>query len=66
MTVNELMDWYLDGLDADDRLSSKTRFDYRVNADSYIRPWLGAKNVRDLTPELIMFMTSWTPQLSRS
>ena len=54
MTVNELIDWYLDGLDADDRLSSKTRFDYRVNVDSYIRPWLGAKSVRNLSPELII------------
>ncbi|MFN0028395.1 MAG: tyrosine-type recombinase/integrase [Acidimicrobiales bacterium] len=54
MSVNELMDWYLDGLDADDRLSGKTRFDYRVNTNSYIRPWLGPKNVRDVTPELII------------
>ena len=28
-TVNELLDLYLDGLDADGRLSAKTRFDYR-------------------------------------
>ncbi len=34
MTVDELMDWYLDGIDADARLSSKTRFDYRVSIDS--------------------------------
>lgn len=54
ISVDELMDWYLDGLDADERLSSKTRFDYRVNTDSYIRPWLGSKPVREVTPEVII------------
>jgi hypothetical protein len=54
LTVDELMDWYLDGLDADERLSSKTRFDYRISADSYIRPWLGSKSVRAVTPDLII------------
>jgi integrase len=54
MTIDELMDWYLDGMDADERLSSKTRFDYRVSADSYIRPWLGSKGVRAVTPDLII------------
>lgn len=54
MTVDDLLDWYLDGLDADGHLASKTRYDYRVNAASYIRPLLGSKNVRDVTPELII------------
>jgi integrase len=54
LTVNDLLDLYLDGLDADERLSAKTRFDYRINAKSYVRPWLGKKRVRDLTPEVIV------------
>ncbi|MCA1704468.1 MAG: hypothetical protein LC808_14895 [Actinobacteria bacterium] len=29
LTVDELLDLYLDGIDADARLSPKTRFDYR-------------------------------------
>jgi hypothetical protein len=32
--VDEMLDAYLDGLDADGRLSAKTRFDYRVNTDA--------------------------------
>ena len=35
-TVNQLLDLYLDGLDADCRLSAKTRFDYRHLADDYV------------------------------
>lgn len=54
MSVDELMEWYLDGLDADGRLSSKTRFDYRVTNESYIRPWLGSRAVREVTPEVII------------
>jgi hypothetical protein len=30
--VNDLLDLYLDGLDADERLSAKTRFDYRASS----------------------------------
>jgi hypothetical protein len=41
MTLDELLDLYLDGLDADERLSVKTRFDYRKNAEAYVRPLLG-------------------------
>lgn len=52
--MNDLLDLYLDGLDADERLSTKTGFDYRINAKSYVRPWLGKKRVRDLTPEVIV------------
>jgi integrase len=54
LIVDELLDVYLDGLDADARLARKTRFDYRVNADVYVRPWLGKKRVRELTPETIL------------
>lgn len=54
ITVDELLDHYLDGLDADKKLSAKTRFDYRNNAQSYVRPWLGKKKVRDITPEVVL------------
>jgi hypothetical protein len=43
LTVDDLLDVYLDGLDADERLARKTRFDYRANADAYVRPWLGSR-----------------------
>ena len=62
LTVDDLLDLYLDGLDADQRLSPKTRFDYRRNADAYVRPWLGARRVRELTPEL---MLAWQRELLR-
>lgn len=54
MTVDDLLDLYLDGIDADGALSRKTRFDYRRNADAYVRPWLGAKRVKDVTPEMVV------------
>jgi hypothetical protein len=54
MTVNELLDLYLDGLDADTRLAPKTRFDYRNYSESYIRPLLGSRKVRDITPEVVV------------
>ncbi|MGA2530414.1 MAG: site-specific integrase [Acidimicrobiales bacterium] len=54
LTVNELLDLYLDGLDADQRLSAKTRHDYRVYAQTYVRRPLGKRKVRDVTPELIL------------
>ncbi len=50
-TVNELLSVYLDGIDADGRLSRKTRFDYRHYADHYVRPTSGGIKVRELTPE---------------
>jgi hypothetical protein len=53
-TVNELMDLYLDGLDADGRLSAKTRFDYRHSTDDSIRGRLGDKRVRDITAETVL------------
>ena len=62
MTVNELLDLYLDGLDADGRLSAKTRFDYRKNAEAYVRPLLGARRLRDITPETIL---AWQRRLAK-
>ena len=62
ITVNELLDLYLDGLDADQRLSEKTRFDYRHYAQDYVRPLLGAKKVRDLTPEAVV---AWQRALTK-
>jgi len=54
LTVNELLDLYLDGLDADQRLSPKTRHDYRVYAQTYVRKPLGNRKVRDVTPDVIL------------
>jgi hypothetical protein len=53
-SVNELLDLYLDGLDVDERLSVKTRFDYRKNADAYVRPLLGAGRLRDVAAETLL------------
>jgi integrase len=53
-TVNELLDRYLDGLDADQRLSPKTRHDCRVYAGYYLRPLLGERKVREITPEVVL------------
>jgi integrase len=61
-TVSELLDLYLDGLDADERLSAKTRFDYRHSADDYVRPHLGHLRVRDVTPEVIL---GWQRKLTK-
>jgi hypothetical protein len=54
MTVNQLLDLYLDGIDADGRLSAKTRFDYRHYADDYVRLHLGTKPARDVTPDAVL------------
>ena len=54
LTVNELLDLYLDGIEADGRLSAKTCFDYRHYADKYVRPFLGNRKVRDVTPDVIL------------
>ena len=54
LKVNELLDLYLDGIDADQNLALKTRFDYRQYADDYIRPYIGDRRVRDVTPEVIL------------
>ena len=60
LTLDELLDLYLDGIDADERLSAKTRHDYREKADNYVRPLLGKKKVRHLTPEVVL---SWQRKL---
>lgn len=62
MTLDALLDLYLDGLDADERLSVKTRFDYRKNADAYVRPLLGDRPVRDITPETVL---EWQRHLAK-
>lgn len=62
MTVDELLDLCLDGLDADGRLSVKTRFDYRKNAEAYVRPMLGARRLRDVTPETLL---EWQRHLAK-
>jgi integrase len=62
LTINELLDLYLDGLDADERLSAKTRFDYRHYTDDYVRPLLGPKKVRDVTPEAVL---AWQRALAK-
>jgi len=54
LTVDDLLDLYLDGIDADEKLSAKTRYDYRAKAADYVRPLLGKKKVRDLTPEVVI------------
>lgn len=54
LNVNELLDLYLDGIDADGRLSAKTCFDYRHYADKYVRPLLGNRKVRDVTPDVVL------------
>jgi len=62
LSVNELLDLYLDGIDADARLAPKTRFDYRNLSDSYIRPLLGSRKVRDITPEVVV---AWQRKLMK-
>jgi len=62
LTVNELLDLYLDGIDADQRLSVKTRHDYRVYAETYVRRFIGPVKVRDVTPEVIL---RWQRQLTK-
>jgi hypothetical protein len=46
LTVNDLLDLYLDGIEADGVLSVKTCYDYRHYADDYVRPHLGHRRVR--------------------
>jgi hypothetical protein len=54
ITVSDLLDLYLDGLDADQRLSEKTRYDYRHSTEDYVRPHLGNLRLRDVTPDAIL------------
>jgi hypothetical protein len=35
-------------------VSAKTRFDYRNQAEKYVRPALGARKVRDVTPDVVL------------
>ncbi len=63
ITVNELLDLYLDGIDAEGRLAAKTRFDYRNHADKFVRPVLGARKARDVTPEALL---AWQRKLLKA
>lgn len=62
LTLDGLLDVYLDGIDADERLSLKTRFDYRQKADDYVRPLLGRMKLRDVTSEVVL---TWQRRLLR-
>lgn len=61
LTVDGLLDAYLDGIDADGKLARKTCFDYRNHADSYVRPWLGKKRLKEITPEVVL---TWQRRLA--
>jgi len=63
LTVNQLLDEYLDAIDADAKLGVKTRFDYRRSAEGYIRPHLGARRVREITPQVL---NAWQRALAES
>jgi site-specific recombinase XerC len=54
LTVAALLDEYLDGLDADRRLSARTRFDHRARVEAHVRPLLGSFRIQDLTPEVLL------------
>jgi integrase len=54
LTVGALLDEYLDGLDADRRLSARTRFDHRARVEAHVRPQLGSFRIQDLTPEVLL------------
>jgi len=54
LTVNELLDLYLDGIEANGVLSVKTCDDYRHYADDYVRPHLGHRRLRDILPEVVL------------
>jgi hypothetical protein len=41
----------------------KTRFDYRKNAEAYVRPLLGDRRVRDITPETPL---EWQRRLAKA
>lgn len=62
-TLNNLLDLYLDGLDAVGRLPAKTRFDYRHYTDHYVRPLLGSLKLRDVTSDAIL---AWQRQLAKN
>lgn len=54
MTVNDLLDLYLDGIEADGRLSPKTCFNYRHRAGDDVRPLLGSMKIRDVTADSVV------------
>lgn len=60
LIVDELLDIYLDGIDADERLSLKTRFAYRYKPDDYVRPLLGRIKLRDVTSTTVL---AWQQRL---
>lgn len=61
LTVNQLLDEYLAAIDADAKLGVKTRYDYRRCADAYVRPHLGPRRVREITP---LVVTAWQRSLA--
>jgi integrase len=61
LTVSRLLDEYLDGLDADRRLSARTRFDHRSRVEAHVRPNLGALRIQNLTSEVLL---SWQRNLA--
>ncbi|MBV8162414.1 MAG: Arm DNA-binding domain-containing protein, partial [Acidimicrobiia bacterium] len=63
MTVNELLDRYFEGAEADGRPSLKTRRDYGNYAEFYIRPLLGNLKVRDVTPQTSV---EWQRRLAKT
>ncbi|MBV8982562.1 MAG: site-specific integrase [Acidimicrobiia bacterium] len=63
ISVDDLLDLYLDGIDVDRRLSAKTRYDYRKYADAYVRPYLGHYRVTGVTSDLVI---EWQRRLATS
>jgi hypothetical protein len=47
LSVDDLLDLYLEGLDVDRRVSRKTQADYRNYARFYVRPLLGSWKAGD-------------------
>ncbi|MHB1446851.1 MAG: Arm DNA-binding domain-containing protein, partial [Acidimicrobiales bacterium] len=54
MTLNQLLDVYIAGLEADGQLAPKTRFDTADRAKHYIRPVIGHLKVPEVTPKVIL------------
>jgi integrase len=61
LTVDDLLELYFDGLDADRRMSRKTLADYRNYARFYVRPLLGSRKAGEVTPEVIL---AWQRRLA--
>lgn len=60
LSVSQLLDLYLADAAVNTRLAPKTLFDYRHNCDHYIRPWIGDRNVGEVTSETI---AAWQAKL---